>query len=88
VPDEPREPVGSFLVFVVEDVEAGAAELRRRAVEVPGEIQEAPFGRIVELRDPHGHELYLFELPQPETPGHEHIAPIVEHHARLRARLQ
>ena len=87
-PDEPREPVGSFLVFVVEDVEAGAAELRRRGVDVRGEIQEAPFGRIVEFRDPDGHELYLFELPRPDMPEFEQVAPIVEHYGRLRARLQ
>jgi predicted enzyme related to lactoylglutathione lyase len=87
-PDGPREPVGSFFVFVVEDVEAGAAELRRRGVDVRGEIQEAPFGRIVEFRDPDGHELYLFELPRPDSPEFEHVAPIVEQYGRLRARLQ
>jgi predicted enzyme related to lactoylglutathione lyase len=87
-PDLPREPAGSFLVFVVDDVEADAAELRRRGVDVRGEIQEAPFGRIVEFRDPDGHELYLFELPGSDTPEYEHVAPIAQHYGRLRARLQ
>lgn len=83
-----REPEGSFLVFIVDDADVGIEELRRRGVDVRGEVQEEPFGRIVEFRDPDRHELYLFELPEESTRVYENVLPIIEHYRRLRTRLK
>jgi len=49
-----------FLVLDVDDVEAAAADLRERGVEVEP-VRVVPFGRAADLTDPEGNRLELHQ---------------------------
>jgi catechol 2,3-dioxygenase-like lactoylglutathione lyase family enzyme len=80
-------PRGSFLVFVVDDVDARYDELRARGVEFAAPPAEEPFGRAVEFRDPDGHVLWLWQLPAEDDPRRAAVEPHARHHSLLIARL-
>ena len=78
---------GGFYVFVVEDIAGEMETLAGRGVEFPHGIQQEPFGRIAEFRDPDGHELFLWQLPTEGEAEFEHVRPLIEHCRRLAAAL-
>ena len=84
-----REPPGSggFYVFVVDDIYATAGELASRGVEFEGAVTEEVYGRVIEFRDPDGHELFLWQLPRPGEPAHDEVGSLADHYTRLRAAL-
>ncbi|MDF1798121.1 MAG: VOC family protein [Planctomycetota bacterium] len=49
-----------FLVLDVDDVEAAAADLRERGVEVEP-VRSVPFGRAADLADPEGNRIELHQ---------------------------
>jgi catechol 2,3-dioxygenase-like lactoylglutathione lyase family enzyme len=81
-------PRGSFLVFIVEDVDARYEELHGRGVECAGPPAEEPFGRAVELRDPDGHVLWLWQLPDEDDPRCARVKPHARHYEKLMASLR
>jgi predicted enzyme related to lactoylglutathione lyase len=78
---------GGFYVFIVDDIGREVERLSACGVEFPGGIQQEPFGRIAEFRDPDGHELSLWQMPREGELEYEHIAPLAEHYARLRTAI-
>jgi predicted enzyme related to lactoylglutathione lyase len=84
-----REPPGSggFYVFVVDDIYATAGELASRGVEFEGAVTEEVYGRVIEFRDPDGHELFLWQLRDEQDPVYEQQRALVEHYAKLRSAL-
>lgn len=58
-------PAGSLqgLVLHTEDIDAEVAVLGERGVEVPGGVQEAPWGRFAVFADPDGNRLVLQGRP-------------------------
>jgi Lactoylglutathione lyase and related lyases len=57
----PTMPPGSVKGTVVEsdDLEGDLAAFRSRGVDIPGEIQDAPWGRFVTFDDPDGNGIVL-----------------------------
>ncbi|MFC4561736.1 VOC family protein [Nocardiopsis mangrovi] len=53
-----RPGEGAFLTFACDDVEATAAELRRRGVAVTNPVEE-PWGTYIKATDPDGHEVMI-----------------------------
>lgn len=88
-PVRPGQEVGSggFYVFIVDDIDQEVALLAERGVEFAGGITDRPYGRLAEFRDPDGHELSLWQIPAEGDPAYEHIRPLAERYARLRASL-
>src|SRR3989337_2129206 len=87
---EGEPPTGSdcFLVFLAEDnIERTCEELKRRGVNFLGPIQDEPFGRIAEFRDPDNKPLYIWEPPKRGSPKFPGVASLVEHYERVRNRL-
>jgi hypothetical protein len=78
---------GGFYVFVVDDIADEMETLAGRGVEFPQGIEQAPFGRITEFRDPDGHELFLWQLPTEGEAEFEHVRPLIEHYRQLAAAL-
>jgi len=62
-------PAGSLkgLVLETDDVEGDARRLREQGVPIEGGLQEAPWGRYIQLRDPDGNGLILQETVQGES---------------------
>ena len=88
---EGEPPTGSdcFLVFLAEDnIERTCEELKRRGVNFLGPIQDEPFGRIAEFRDPDNKPLYIWEPPKRGSPKFPGVASLVEHYERVRNRLR
>ncbi|SRR5712691_10110053 len=81
--------VGGFLVFVVDDAAAEHTAMRARGVEFVSEPHREEFGGLVaEFRDPDGHELYIWQLPDDSDPAWDDIRPLADHYGRLRAALE
>ena len=78
---------GGFYVFIVDDIEQEVERLSARGVVFPDGISDEPYGRIAEFRDPDGHELSFWQMPREGEPEYEHIEPLAQHYARLRAAL-
>jgi Glyoxalase/Bleomycin resistance protein/Dioxygenase superfamily len=72
-----------WLYPTVGDIEAEVERLSARGVDFAPGSQRKPFGLIAESRDPDGHELFLWQVPDEGTEAYEHVRPLVEHHAKL-----
>lgn len=60
--DAHRGPAGAMsLVFAVPDIDAAAAALAARGVDVPGGVRRGDIGAIAQFADPDGHRSYLYE---------------------------
>jgi predicted enzyme related to lactoylglutathione lyase len=57
----PSMPAGSLngLVLETDSLEEDVAALRSRGVDIPGGIEDAPWGRYVQFADPDGNALIL-----------------------------
>jgi catechol 2,3-dioxygenase-like lactoylglutathione lyase family enzyme len=57
----PSMPAGSLkgLVLETDDLEADVAALRERGVDIPGGIEDQPWGRFVTFEDPDGNGIVL-----------------------------
>ena len=57
----PTMPAGSTkgLVYEVDDVDAWLADLTAKGVEVPGGVEQQPWGRFLQLNDPDGNGIVL-----------------------------
>lgn len=57
----PTMPAGSTkgLVYEVDDVDAWLADLTAKGVEVPGGVEEQPWGRFVQITDPDGNGIVI-----------------------------
>jgi catechol 2,3-dioxygenase-like lactoylglutathione lyase family enzyme len=57
----PSMPAGSLkgLVLETDDLDADVAALRERGVEIPGGIEDQPWGRFVSFEDPDGNGIVL-----------------------------
>jgi len=89
-PARPDAPTGTdaFFVFVVDDIEETIGELSSRGVRFEGGVVNEPYGRIVEFRDPDGHELYLWQMPREGEAEYENVKPLAHHYAFVRSALR
>ncbi|HEX9711556.1 MAG TPA: VOC family protein [Actinomycetota bacterium] len=66
----PSPSAGATVVFEVEDLEAAMRQLGARGVAFDSEITEVPdSGRFVQLRDPAGNILQIYQPPRTGEPG-------------------
>ncbi|MDQ1582335.1 MAG: hypothetical protein QOF36_389 [Microbacteriaceae bacterium] len=57
----PSMPAGSLkgLVLESDDLDADVSALRERGVDIPGSIEDQPWGRFVQFEDPDGNGIVL-----------------------------
>jgi lactoylglutathione lyase len=84
---EKRQGSEGFVVFAVDDLVATYDQLVRRGAEFSGPPAVRPYGRVAYLRDPEGHEIAFVEEPRKDTDAYRRIAPLVDRHDRVAAKL-
>jgi len=85
-----RVPTGEcFLVFYVKDgLEEKYEQLKKGGVRLTEGIKDEPFGRTVRLRDPDGHDIYLWQPPSRSSTKFGNVSGIVEHYEKVLSRLE
>jgi len=78
-----------FLVFYVrKGLEKKYEELKKRGVSFVGGIENEPYGKTVQFKDPDGHDIFLWEPPSKESENFRNVAGIVNHYERILSRLE
>lgn len=57
--DDSSTPGSATLVFETTDIEADVAQLRKRGLDLPDEIEDMPWARAIRFTDPDGNNLVL-----------------------------
>ena len=85
-----RVPNGEcFLVFYVKDgLEEKYEQLKKRGVKFTERIKDEPFGRTARLRDPDGHDIYLWQPPSRSSKNYGNVSGIVQHYENILRRLE
>ncbi len=78
-----------FLVFYVRrGLEEKYEKLKSKGVSFVGGIDDEPYGRTVQFKDPDGHNIFLWEPPSKESEDFKNVAGIVNHYERILSRLE
>ena len=78
-----------FLVFYVKDrLEEKYEQLRKRGARFSEEIKDEPFGKTARLRDPDGHDIYLWQPPQRTSKKFKNVSGIVRHYENILSKLE
>jgi predicted enzyme related to lactoylglutathione lyase len=78
-----------FLVFYVKDgLEEKCDQLKRRGARFSEEVQSEPFGKTARLRDPDGHDIYLWQPPPKSSKNFKNVSGIVQHYEDILAKLE
>jgi predicted enzyme related to lactoylglutathione lyase len=78
-----------FLVFYVKDrLEEKYEQLRKRGVKFSEEIKDEPFGKTARLRDPDGHDIYLWQPPLRSSKNFKNVSGIVQHYEKVLSKLE
>lgn len=85
-----RVPNGEcFLVFYVKSgIEEKYEQLKKRGVKFAEGIMEEPFGKTARLRDPDGHDIYLWQPPPRSSGKFKNVAGLVEHYEGVLSKLE
>ena len=85
-----RVPNGEcFLVFYVKHgLEEKYEQLKKKGVKFIEGIKDEPFGRTVRLRDPDGHDIYLWQPPSRSSSNFKNVSGIVQHYENILSRLE
>ena len=85
-----RVPNGEcFLVFYVKNgLEEKYEQLKKRGAKFSEEIKEEPNGKTARLRDPDGHEIYLWQPPPRSSKIFKHVSGIVQHYENILSKLE
>ena len=83
-------PTGEcFLVFYVRDrLEEKCEQLKRRGARFSEEIKDEPFGKTARLRDPDGHDIYLWQPPPRSSKNFKNVSGIVQHDEKVLSKLE
>ena len=63
-------------------------QLKKGGVRLTEGIKNEPFGRTVRLRDPDGHDIYLWQPPSRSSTKFGNVSGIVEHYEKVLSRLE
>jgi predicted enzyme related to lactoylglutathione lyase len=78
-----------FLVFYVKSgLEEKYEQLKKRGVVFTEGIMDEPFGKTARLRDPDGHDIYLWQPPSRSSGKFKNVSGIVEHYESILSRLE
>ncbi len=78
-----------FLVFYVkEGIEEKYETLKKRGVRFIRGIENEPYGRTVQFKDPDGHDLFLWEPPSRKSEKFKNVKGLVDHYERVLSKLQ
>ncbi len=85
-----RVPNGEcFLVFYVKKgLEEKYEQLKNRGAKFTEGIRDEPFGRTARLRDPDGHDIYLWQPPPRSSRNFKNVDGIVEHYEKILSKLE
>ncbi len=77
-----------FLVFYVkEGIEEKYEKLRKRGVSFIGGIENEPYGRTIQFKDPDGHDIFLWEPPLRKSENFKNVKGLVDHYERILLKL-
>ncbi len=78
-----------FLVFYVkEGIEEKYEKLKKRGVSFIGGIENEPYGKTVQFKDPDGHDLFLWEPPSKKSKNFKNVKGLVDHYERISSKLE
>jgi predicted enzyme related to lactoylglutathione lyase len=88
--DRERVPTGEcFLVFYIKDrLEEKYEQLKKRGARFSEEIKDEPFGKTARLRDPDGHDIYLWQPPSRPSKNFKNVSGIVRHYENILSKLE
>ncbi len=78
-----------FLVFYVkEGIEEKYERLRKRGVGFIGGIEDEPYGKTAQFKDPDGHDIFLWEPPSRKSENFKTVKGLVDHYERILSKLE
>ena len=78
-----------FLVFYVKDrLEEKYEQLRKRGAKFSEEVKDEPFGKTARLKDPDGHDIYLWQPPPRSSRNFKNVYGIVQHYENILSKLE
>jgi predicted enzyme related to lactoylglutathione lyase len=85
-----RVPNGEcFLVFYVKDgLEEKYEQLKKRGAQFSEAITDEPIGKTLRLRDPDGHDIYLWQPPPRASKKFNNVSEIVQHYENILSKLE
>ena len=85
-----RVPNGEcFLVFYVKNgLEQKYEQLKKKGARFSEAIKDEPFGETARLKDPDGHDIYLWQPPPRSSKNFKNVSGIVQHYENILSKLE